>query len=56
GNTNSIVAEQRSSHTTQAMGGPQGQGVSVTNTLSESTNSIQKSAIVNEQKENWGSN
>ena len=59
GNTNVIVAERTHSHQFQGVGvnsdGAAAQGVSTTYMLEpEVTNSITKSVIVNDFKENWG--
>jgi uncharacterized protein (UPF0333 family) len=54
GNTNAIMAERTHSNTAQEFG-VKGQGISSTKILgTETTNSVTKQAIVNEQKENWG--
>jgi hypothetical protein len=59
GNTNSIISERVKSHTHQGFGedssGAFAQGASRSYMINaEITNSISRSAIVNEQKENWG--
>lgn len=59
GNTNSIVSEKRSSRQQQLFGigadGAATQGVQQTTLLApETTNTLSKSVIVNDMKENWG--